>query len=129
MSQLPMVLVVDDDEIFRSIMAKMVEGFGLPVVTAGDGAEAVTIYQLHNQEIGCVVMDIQMPVMNGIEAFQEMKNIREDVQVIIASGYLNNTNQDLIEPLNPAGYLKKPFDFNDLSEILEKCLPSALSCG
>lgn len=129
MSELPTILIVDDDEIYRSIMTKMVEGIGLPVMTAGDGAEAVTLYKQYSQEIGCVVMDIQMPVMNGIDAFRAMKGIRADVQVIIASGYLNNANQDQLDPLNPAGYLKKPFDFSDLSEMLEKCLPFAGTSG
>jgi CheY-like chemotaxis protein len=120
-----MVLIVDDEDICLSITSKMVEKIGLPVMTARDGIEALEIYQLHGHEIGCVLMDIQMPRMNGIEAFRRLKSICGNVQVVIASGYLYTANQSLIEPLKPAGYLKKPITFDDLSVMVMKCLQVA----
>ncbi len=129
MSQQRMVLIVDDEEICLSITSKMVEKIGLPVMTAHDGIEALEIYQQHSHEIGCVLLDIQMPRMNGIEAFRRMKSICGDVQVVIASGYLYTANQGQIEPLNPAGYLKKPITYDALSVILAKCLEAAEQLG
>lgn len=129
MSQQRTVLIVDDEEICLSITSKMVEKIGLPVITARDGIEALEIYQHHVQEIGCVLMDIQMPRMNGIEAFGRMKSICGDVQVVIASGFLNDTNQRLLDPLKPVGYLKKPISFQDLSDIVMKCLQNVEQLG
>ena len=125
MSEQRMVLIVDDEDICLSITSKMVEKIGLPVMTARDGIEALEIYQLHSHEIGCVLLDIQMPRMNGIEAFRRLKSICRNVQVVIASGYLYTANQSLIEPLKPAGYLKKPITFDDLSVMVTKCLQAA----
>jgi CheY-like chemotaxis protein len=125
MTQQRMVLIVDDEDICLSITSKMVEKIGLPVMTARDGVEALEIYQQHGHEIGCVLLDIQMPRMNGIEAFRRLKSICGNVQVVIASGFLYTTNQGLIESLKPAGYLKKPFTFDDLSTMVTKCLQAA----
>ena len=129
MSQQRMVLIVDDEDICLSITSKMVEKIGLPVMTARDGIEALEIYQQHGHEIGCVLLDIQMPRMNGIETFRRLKSICGNVQVIIASGYLYTANQSLIEPLKPAGYLKKPITFDDLSVMVTKCLQAAGQAG
>ncbi len=125
MSEQAVVLIVDDEEICLAITSEMVKKVGLPVLTARDGIEALSLYQQHGHEIGCVLMDIQMPRMDGIETFRHLKKLCEDVQVVITSGYLNSANQELLEPLNPAGYLKKPISFKNLSAMLMKCLSPA----
>lgn len=122
MSQQRIVLIVDDEEICLTITSQMVEKIGLRVITAHDGIEALEAYQQYGHEIGCVLMDIQMPRMNGIEAFRRLKGISENVRVVIASGYLTDANQELLEPLEPVGYLNKPINFNVLSGMLRKCL-------
>ena len=122
MSQPRIVLIVDDEEICLTITSQMVEKIGLRAITAHDGIEALEAYQQYGHEIGCVLMDIQMPRMNGIEAFRRLKDISENVRVVIASGYLTNANQELLEPLEPVGYLNKPINFSVLSGMLSKCL-------
>ncbi len=122
MSQITTVLIVDDDDVFLKITESMVKMLGYPVMTAGDGVEAIEIFKKHAYEIGCVVLDIHMPRMNGIETLQNLREIRENVQVLIASGYLIETNLAQLTPLQPAGYLKKPVSFDTFSEILKKCL-------
>ena len=122
MSQQRIVLIVDDEEICLTITSQMVEKIGLRVITAHDGIEALEAYRQYGNEIGCVLMDIQMPRMNGIEAFRRLKDISENVRVVIASGYLTNANQELLEPLEPVGYLNKPINFKVLSGMLKLCL-------
>jgi CheY-like chemotaxis protein len=122
MSQLPAVLIVDDDDVFLTVVESMVQMLGFPVMTACDGIEAITIFQEHKNDIGCVVLDIQMPRMNGIMTFQHLREMRENIKVIIASGYLDDANLDQLGPLQPAGYLQKPVFFQAFSELLKKCL-------
>ena len=122
MSQLPAVLIVDDDDIFLKITESMMKMLGYPVMTASDGIEAIEIFKKHTDEIGCVVLDIHMPRMNGIVTLQNLREIRENVQVLIASGYLGETNLAQLTSLQPAGYLKKPVSFDAFSEVLKKCL-------
>ncbi|EKD39246.1 MAG: hypothetical protein ACD_75C00465G0001 [uncultured bacterium] len=59
-----------------------------------------------------------MPRMNGIDAFRHIRKLDEKMPVIITSGYLTDTNLGLLQPLNPAGYLKKPVSFEDLFAFL-----------
>ncbi len=123
MSQTSMVLVVDDDDIFLNITEMMLRKLGLDVMTAHDGIEAISVFQEHAENIDCVVLDLQMPRMNGINVFRHLRNMRENIHVIIASGYLDRANLQQLDPLQPAGYLKKPVSYLALSDLLTKCLP------
>ncbi|MDJ0623794.1 MAG: response regulator [Desulfocapsaceae bacterium] len=118
------VLVVDDEEICVLVTAKILEHLGMDALVAHDGVEAVNIYGENSDSIDCVIMDIQMPRMNGIEAFKRLKTIREDVKVVIASGYVNDTNKALIDPLEPVGYIQKPLTFDNLTHFMKKIVPN-----
>ena len=118
------VLVVDDEEMCVLVTAKVLEHLGMNVLTAYDGIEAVNIYEEKNDSIDCVIMDIQMPRMNGIEAFKRLKTIRDDVKVVIASGYVNDTNKALIDPLDPVGYIQKPLTIDNIAFFVKKIAPN-----
>ena len=116
------VLVVDDENICVFIASKILEQLGMIVLVAQDGVEAVNIFGEKSDQIAFVLMDIQMPRMNGIEAFRRLKTIRQDVKVIIASGYVNTKNKTLIEPLDPVGYIQKPLTVDNLTFYMKKAL-------
>jgi CheY-like chemotaxis protein len=124
MAKLPSVLIVDDEEIFLNVAKSMVKMLGLPVMTAYDGNEAIAIFQEHADDIGCIVLDVHMPRMNGIETFRHLKKMRKNVQVIIASGVLDDGIRKQLDPLHPAGYLQKPVTYQQLSDLLVKSLRS-----
>ncbi len=124
MSNSPAILIVDDDDVFLAVVESMVQMLGLPVMKAHDGIEAIAIFREHGNDIGCVILDIHMPRMNGIETFRHLKEIRENIQVIIVSGYLDEANLAQLTPLHPAGNLQKPVSFQTLSDLLMKCLPN-----
>ena len=114
------VLIVDDEEICLTITSEMIKKFGLPAILARDGLEAVEIFKRQGTEIVCVLLDLQMPRMNGINAFRHIRKLDEKIPVVITSGYLTNANLELLGPLNPAGYLKKPMNFDDLFAFLRR---------
>ena len=112
------VLIVDDEEICLTINSEMVKKIGLPVMVARDGVEAVEIFEQHVNRICCVLLDLQMPRMNGIDAFRQIRRLDEKMHVIITSGYLTATNLELLKQLNPTGYLNKPVSFEALFAYL-----------
>lgn len=120
MAQQSIVLVVDDEEICLTIASEMVKKIGFPVMMARDGLEALEIFEQHGHQICSVLMDLQMPRMNGIDAFRRIREMDETIPVVITSGYLNGSNLELLAPLNPAGYLNKPVSFHDLTCLLEQ---------
>ncbi len=121
MSGLPAVLIVDDDTIHQTVTGAMVEKMGYPVLAACDGIQALAVFDEHEERIGCILLDIQMPNMSGIEFMQHLRRMGKEVEVIIVSGYLDDAKRSQLEPLCPRGYLKKPLEYEVLLEKLTDC--------
>ncbi len=119
------ILLVEDNMINQQLAVQMLERNGLSVAVAENGAEAIEI--LKRQYYPIILMDIRMPVMDGIEA---IKIIREDTKlkdatvVALSAGVLDNEIDQALE----AGfnhYLTKPIDFDALSDLLHRIAASA----
>lgn len=80
------VLVVDDERSVREVTRQTLEAFGYRVVTATDGADALSIYGRRKDEIDLVLTDIMMPVMDGPAATRALRRLNAKVKVIAASG-------------------------------------------
>jgi PAS domain S-box-containing protein len=81
------ILVVDDEEAVREILEEVIPRFGMSVVTARDGREAVERFRERAPEIAAVLLDVTMPELGGVEAFLEIRRIRSEARVILSSGY------------------------------------------
>ena len=114
------VLVVDDEEMVRQLGKTMVERCGFQVLTAADGIEAVAIFQEHVEEIVCVLLDLTMPRMNGVDAFREMRRIRPGVKVILSSGYNEQEAIQQFASQGLAGFIQKPYRLQNLRAELER---------
>ena len=112
------VLLIDDEQAIRTAGRRMLEALGFRVLTAADGAEGVKQYQRHGHEIDCVLLDLTMPGLSGPEVFSELRSIRPDVQVIIASGYGAEEITRRFEGNDPAGLIQKPYGREDLAHAL-----------
>ncbi|HTL98555.1 MAG TPA: MASE1 domain-containing protein [Holophagaceae bacterium] len=103
------VLVVDDDDMIRSLAARIAEHLGLSVLEARDGQEAVELFQERHRDLSLVVMDLTMPRMGGGEAFARMREIDPAVPIVLSSGY---DEEDVTRPFvekGLAGFLQKPY--------------------
>jgi PAS domain S-box-containing protein len=103
------VLLVDDEETVRLVGASMLEQSGFSVVTAADGSEAVDYFREHQDEIGCVLLDLTMPRMDGRETFDELRRIRSDVRVVLSSGYSEQEVYGRFAGQGIAGFVQKPY--------------------
>ena len=97
----------------------MVETLGLPVLTAVDGRDAVDIFSRHAEEIAVVILDLSMPNMDGMSAFQELVRIKPGVKVILSSGYDESDSIKRLSGQGLAGFIQKPYSLNNLREVLE----------
>ena len=120
------ILIVDDEETVCDVTEQMLERFGFSVLTAPDGHAALKLFGVHADEIVCVLLDLTMPLMDGEEAFREMRRLHPGVRVILCSGY---NEQDAILRFagkGLAGFIQKPFTMAALRETLMAVLAADL---
>lgn len=120
------VLVADDEEIMRSTAKVLLEECGYEVVLAEDGFGAIEEFSNHKDKYDCILIDLSMPKMSGIEAYKEIKKIRKDVGVIATSGFLYDK---IIPDINSSGiidFISKPFSIEEISSIVDKVIRKPL---
>lgn len=110
------LLLVDDEHIILTSTAKLLERRGFIIVTARNGKEAVDLFEKEKERIDCVILDANMPVMNGYEAFKEIRNIKPYIPIIIATGYADESKIQHLMNQEKCDYIHKPFNMNNLLE-------------
>ena len=116
------VLVVDDDEVIRKLVCRLLEGWDFSVLTVPDGVRAIELFAESKDEIVCVILDSRMPRMNGEETFKRIRKMGSAVPVILISGYGESESTTEFEAEDLAGFLQKPFKAADLQRELCKAL-------
>jgi PAS domain S-box-containing protein len=116
------VLIVDDEESIRRVCQSYLAKLGFKTLCASDGKEAVRLFEQHADEIVCVVLDLNMPQMDGLSAFRKMKSLRPDVQVILSSGFNEQAATQRFIDDGPAAFIQKPFRMRDLKQKIEQVL-------
>jgi CheY-like chemotaxis protein len=92
------ILVVDDEYNIRSMMKEIMEMSGLKVFTAGNGQDGVDLYKRNRKDIDLIIMDMVMPIMDGREAFKEIRKLNPKQKIFIISGYSQREDmEDLLE--------------------------------
>lgn len=120
------VLIVDDSGPIRKIMGKMLASMGLEILEAEHGKEALSQLEMH-PDIGLLMLDWNMPVMNGIELLEAMKQEKKsDFKPTIVMVSTENEMSKIVKAMTKGAneYIMKPFT----KEILEKKL-SILGIG
>lgn len=112
------VLVVDDEENIRLLFKEELEEEGYEVDTASNGLEALE--KVKTASFDVIVLDIKMPVMDGIQALNAIKNINKDQPVILCSAY-GEFKQDLSSWVSD-GYVVKSADTRELKETIKEIL-------
>ena len=103
------VLVVEDEESVRTMLARQLQSEGYEVLQAEDGREALDLIERRSGAVDLVITDVAMPAMNGRELGARLKKERPRLPVLYISGYADDemVRRGLIDPNNP--FLSKPF--------------------
>lgn len=118
----PTVLVVDDEEVLREVVALTLEKGGYHVLTAGDGEEALEVAKQWGKPIELLFTDVVMPRMNGGELAARMIRAYPEISVIFASGYTEGARSEYGIPEN-VRLLPKPYSLKSLLEAVHDHLP------
>src|SRR5689334_12332555 len=97
------ILVADDEDAVRSLLTAILRLAGHSVYLAENGLEAVGVFRSYSRQIDLVVIDVAMPVMDGLQAIRRIRETRPDVPVICISGYSDERIPPDVE------FLRKPF--------------------
>ena len=118
------MLVVDDEPINREVVQSSLEDLGLVVDTAEDGQRAVAMAEA--RVYAAVLMDVQMPVLDGLEATRRIRQLRGYRQTPIVAMTANAFVEDRARCLEAGmnDFLVKPYDPDTLFEILLRWLPA-----
>jgi two-component system cell cycle sensor histidine kinase/response regulator CckA len=119
------VLLVEDEEVVRSIVTEMLEQGGYRVLAAADGSEAVRIAQTEPGTIDALVTDVVMPGMSGQEAARLVAEEKPGIRTLFVSGYNESAIQHHGVLAPGTTFLQKPFTSADLTATLRELLEPA----
>jgi len=123
---LPSVIVVDDDEDCRCSLEQTLEISGIEVMgTGADGDEAFQLYEKFLPDV--VMLDLNMPIYDGIYAIEKIKDKYPDSKIVIVSAYMHDYKFDRNKV---AGVLVKPYNRQELVKLIQIiCSPIKLETG
>jgi PAS domain S-box-containing protein len=111
------ILLVDDDELIRASVPTMLELSGHRVATAAGGAEALDLLAT-SPGFDLVILDLNMPEMNGVETLGHLRRLQPVLPVILATGHLDAVTADLLRQDGRALSITKPFSMEELDRKL-----------
>ena len=120
------ILLAEDEEVIREMAQIGLESKGYRVLSAPDGAAALSTYRERQKEIDLVIADMVMPRISGPELFAHMKEINPDVRVIVSSGYSHDQEGQRMLRHGCLGYLQKPYNTEALNQLVRSVLDSGL---
>ena len=116
-----LILVVDDEASVRNVTQETLETFGYRVISANDGASAVGLYSQRGEEVSLILMDLMMPIMDGVAAIRAIRKLQPRIRVIAASGLFAEHPSDDPES-QPNARLHKPFTADQLLKLIREVL-------
>nr|WP_229122989.1 chemotaxis protein CheY [Halapricum desulfuricans] len=119
---MPEVLIADDSEFMRNLLREILEEDHQIVGEVENGVEAVETYKEENPDL--VMMDIVMPIRDGIEATDEIKNTDPNANVIMCTSVGQEEKMKEAVKAGADGYITKPFQKPSVMEAIEDVVPS-----
>ncbi|MDQ2179683.1 response regulator [Marinifilum sp. D714] len=114
------VLLVAEDEDFNYIfLEEVLTDTNARLIRARDGEEAIRIFE-SNPEIDLVLMDMQMPVMNGYDATRNIKKLNQKIPVIAQTAYHYGEAYEEIMAAGCDDFVTKPIDINGLKDVIAR---------
>lgn len=124
-SDMKKILIVDDAPFMRSVLSEILENGGYISIAVSSGEEALSIY--HEEKPDLVLMDIEMPGMNGIECTAKIKEIDPNSNIVILSAHLNDENLKAAYSAGACYFQPKPFVHEDLSYCIRRVFEEVIS--
>jgi PAS domain S-box-containing protein len=119
------ILVVDDEASILTVTRQTLEAFGYQVLSAQDGAEAVSIYAENKDQISAVLTDMRMPIMDGSNLIRVLLRINPAIKIVTASGFASNFTGNGFTDIGVKHFLTKPYTAETLLKTMRAILEEA----
>jgi DNA-binding response OmpR family regulator len=116
----PEILVVEDEAAVGEMLELALRQFGFRVRLVGGGRQALEVYGRHGDTIDVVLLDVQMPDLNGPETLAALRSVNLSVPVVFMSGNTGRYSEEDLLALGATRVLQKPFRLDELNRLLRQ---------
>lgn len=113
-------LIIDDEESLREIISEVLNLLDIECYMAEDGNQAIEIAKTNTEDIGLVLLDLNMPVLSGEDTYHAIKPFLNNCPTIFMSGFSDNDLQERIK--ENTHFIKKPFTIMQLHKKVQEVL-------
>ena len=123
------VLIIDDEDMLRTGVSKLLRKRGFTVIEAEDGNIGVDLFASNYSRIDLVLLDLELPGKSGREVFGELQRIQPDVKVSITTAYGRQYAENFLRGLRPWDYIQKPYRIAELMKKFEDASAARAAAG
>ncbi|MCB2218693.1 MAG: PAS domain S-box protein [Desulfobulbaceae bacterium] len=123
------ILLVDDEEMIRTVADAMLTKLGYRVLVATGGSEALAIVAEQGDAVDLVILDMIMPGMDGGQTYDRLRELHPLLPVLLSSGYAINGHAIEIMQRGCDGFIQKPFSIAELSQKIRRVLDGSNNSG
>jgi PAS domain S-box-containing protein len=118
------ILLVDDEKPLREMGKRLLEGLGYRVILAENGEEAEAVYRKCPESIALVILDVVMVGLSGEETLRRLREVDEDVRVLVSSGHSEEGEPQHLLRLGVCGFIPKPYGIDEMGQAIRRALDS-----
>ena len=119
------ILVADDDPLVLKVVTGMLRFLGYSTLAAGDGQEALELFNNNVDRIGMVITDMMMPRMGGLELAERLLSEQPETKIVVMTGYLQEEAEINPAEIGLAGWLEKPMTAERLRQVVDPIMDKA----
>jgi CheY-like chemotaxis protein len=117
-----LILLVEDDRITRDALQDMLETHNYVVLTAGNGLEALRIYEYQGESVSLVVSDVVMPEMGGVDLYLELSDRWPGVKMLFITGHPLQLDEQALLEAGSVHWLQKPFSVSEFGQVIKNLI-------
>ncbi len=120
-----LILIIDDEPEIAEFASTILAEEGYKVIVAKDGFEALKIFQQIHRQVGLIILDFFLPVMDGDAVFEELKALSPSVNVVLSSGFAEQNKIGAMLAQGLRGFIPKPYTREKLLEQVRSALDAS----
>jgi CheY-like chemotaxis protein len=121
--------VVEDEEMLRLAVSKLLRKIGFSVMAASDGSAAIDLVRTHKDEIDVILLDLTLPGLSSRKVLEEALRVQPNLKVVLTSAYSKETVDASFTGLRITHFIRKPFQLGELGGVLRDALSAKVSAS